>query len=353
MKRILCVLSALILLLTTSACQRDSTKQTAHTVDPNAKLIVHFIDVGQGDCTLLESDDEFVLIDAGERDYGDEVADYINEQGADELKYIIATHPHSDHVGGLRKVIDEIDAENFITVETDCATNTWTKTLDAVEKHKINYIDAVPGDTYTVGSASFTILAPLSDSYDGYNSYSVVTKVTCGSISFMLTGDAEKDSEYEMVASGADLKADVLKCGHHGSSTSTTAKFLKAVNPSYAVISCGKNNEYGHPHKETMQKLNALGCQILRTDEMGTIVASTDGVTLSFSTAKGESPVETYTAGDNSEKSLTYIGNKNSHVFHYANCSGAKSMSEKNKVTFESREEAVEAGYKPCSTCNP
>lgn len=354
MKRLLCVLLALTVLFTVGSCKLYSPKQYA-LGESSAKLIVHFIDVGQGDSILLESDDEYVLIDAGERDFGDEVSDYILERGADELKYVIATHPHSDHVGGMRTVLNEIDTENFITVETDSATNTWTKLLSTVESLNINYIDAQSGDTYTFGNASFTILAPLSDDYDGYNNYSVVTKVTCGDISFMLTGDAEKESEYEMVASGVDLSADVLKCGHHGSSTSTTAKFLKAVDPAYAVISCGKDNEYGHPHKETIQKLNTLGCQILRTDKMGTIVAYTDGTTLSFSTEKGSSAVETYTAGSKtgSADNLNYIGNKNSHIFHYATCSGAKSMNEKNKIEFETREAAVNAGYKPCSTCNP
>ena len=352
----------LTFLLTTGSCKLYTPKQYAEG-EANAKLIVHFIDVGQGDSILLESNDEFVLIDAGERDSGETVSDYITERGADELKYVIATHPHTDHAGGLRTVLNDIDAENFITTETDCATNTWTKLLTTVESKKINYIDAKVGDSYTFGNASFTILGPLSDSYDGYNNYSVVTKVTCGDISFMMAGDAEKESEYEMVASGEDLSADVLKCGHHGSSTSTTAKFLKAVNPSYAVISCGKDNEYGHPHKETLQKLNTLGCQILRTDEMGTIIAYTDGTGLSFSSANNNIPSETKIkstetsteAADETTNSqaANYIGNKNSHVFHTSDCGSVQKMSEKNKVAFDSREAAVEAGYKPCSTCNP
>ena len=354
MKRILCVLMMLTILLTTGSCKVSSPKQYADG-EANAKLIVHFIDVGQGDSILLESDDEFVLIDAGERDSGKTVLNYIAERGADELKYVIATHPHTDHAGGLRTVLNDIDAENFITVETDCATNTWTKLLTTVESQKINYIDAKTGDTYTFGSASFQILAPLSTGYEGYNNYSVVTKVTCGDISFMLTGDAEKESEYEMVASGEDLSADVLKCGHHGSSTSTTAKFLKAVNPTYAVISCGKDNEYGHPHKETLQKLDTLGCQILRTDEMGTVIAYTDGTGLSFSAANNNIPTKASVAAEETTDSQAshYIGNKNSHVFHTPDCGGVKNMSEKNKIEFESREAAVEAGYKPCSSCNP
>ena len=353
MKRLIGALLALTLLLSACSIKLYSPKQ-AQTGEAAAKLMVHFIDVGQGDSVLLESDDEFVLIDAGERDYGDKVLSYIEDRGADELKYVIATHPHSDHVGGMRTVLDGIDAENFITTETDCATYTWTKLLAKVDSLDINYIDAVVGDSYTFGDASFTVLGPLSDHYSGYNNYSVVVKVECGDISFMLTGDAEKESEYEIVQSGADLSADVLKCGHHGSSTSTTAKFLKAVNPSYAVISCGKSNEYGHPHKETMKKLNTLGCDIFRTDEMGTVVAFTDGKSLTFSAENNDLSDYTYSAGETrSADALDYIGNKNSHIFHYSSCSGVQTMSEKNKVIFRTREDAVAAGYTPCSVCEP
>ena len=351
MKRLLCIILTLTMALSAASC--SVIKQFFTETNSSGELYVHFLDVGQGDSILLESEDEFVLIDAGERDYGEVVRDYIIERGADELKYVIATHPHSDHVGGLRTVLNGVDAENFITTETDCETYTWTKLLTTVEKQKINYIDAEAGDTYTFGSASFTILAPLS-TYSDYNNSSVVVKVNCGKISFLLAGDAEKSSEYDMVKDGENLKADVLKCAHHGSSSSTTAKFLKAVNPSYAIISCGKNNDYGHPHKETLQKLDKLGCTLYRTDEMGTIVAYTDGSTLSFETSV--SMPSSYTS-DNAvatkDETDVYIGNKNSKVFHTPDCSGVSSMNEKNKVTFSSREEAVEAGYTPCSSCKP
>lgn len=350
MKKLLCILLTLILALCAASCSIRTPKQ-ADLYEEGVKLYVHFIDVGQGDCTLLESDGEFVLIDAGEAGYGSEVVKYIKARGASSLKYIIATHPHSDHIGGLAKVIDKIDTENFITVETDQSTRTWLNVLDAVDEHDVNYIDAVPGDVYRFGEAQFTILAPLGSGYEGYNDYSVVTKVECGAISFLLTGDAEKQSEKEMIASGADLHADVLKCGHHGSSTSSTANFLKAVMPAYAVISCGADNDYGHPHKETLKKLSLLGCAVYRTDRLGTVIARTDGITVNFCTVDGER-LEGPTEGDPATKGK-YIGNKNSHVFHLPSCSGVKSMSEKNKVLFDSREEAVAQGYTPCSQCNP
>ena len=327
----------------------NTPKEYEDTLD-EPKLSVHFIDVGQGDSILLESRGEFVLIDAGEKEYGAAVTRYIEDQHASSLKYVIATHPHSDHIGGMAAVINGIDTQNFITVETDQSTRTWLNVLDAVDLHNVNYIDAEVGATYSFGEAKFTILAPLSDDYTGYNNYSVVTKVECGDVSFLLTGDAEKQSEKEMIASGADLSADVLKLGHHGSSTSSTAAFLKAVNPDYAVISCGVNNDYGHPHKETMKKLELLGCPVYRTDEMGTVVCYTDGTTLHFETDKGGAAAPT--VGTQAAETA-YIGNKNSHVFHRCDCSGVKTMSEKNKVAFENREDAIEQGYTPCGVCEP
>ena len=350
MKRLLSIIMALITLVSFASCGVQSPKSFEQAND-GVELLVHFIDVGQGDSILLESEDEFVLIDAGEKEYGSAVVKYIKSRGAKKLKYVIATHPHTDHIGGMAKVLDSISAENFITSETDQSTKTWLNVLDTVDKKDINYIDAVAGSTYSFGEAAFTILAPLGSGYSGYNDYSVVTKVTCGDVSFMLTGDAEKTSEKEMLKSGEDLSSDVLKCGHHGSSTSSTAGFLKAVDPKYAVISCGVDNDYGHPHKETLKKLSLLSCPVYRTDEMGTVIAQTDGVTVSFTHADGTA-IPTPAIPDYSGPDY-YVGNKNSHVFHLPTCSGAKSMSEKNRVELKSRDEAIAQGYTPCSMCDP
>jgi len=352
MKKLLCLCLLLALALTATAC----TPKQYEINQEDASLAVHFIDVGQGDSILLESRGEYVLIDAGEKEYGAEVVNYLKHQGAKHLKYVIATHPHSDHIGGMTKVINSIDTENFITAETDQSTRTWLNVLEAVDRKNVNYIDAEAGATYSFGEAQFTILAPLSDSYSGYNDYSVVTKVTCGKVSFLMAGDAEKQSEKEMLAAGEDLKADVLKCGHHGSSSSSTAAFLKAVRPACAVISCGKDNDYGHPHRETLKKLNLLGCTVYRTDELGTIVASTDGETITFSSGDGE--LSAMTAGESEAQEYpsaesAYIGNRNSYVFHRPSCAGVATMSEKNKVAFSSRDDAIAQGYTPCSKCEP
>lgn len=352
MKKLFCLLLILMLCIGCCSCTQENTAATDAPID--SKLKVHFIDVSQGDCILLESAGEFVLVDTGERDYSADVIQYLRYHGVEKLDYAIATHPHSDHIGGMRDVINEFTTERFITRETDTDTYTWTKLLKAVKNKGIEYIDAKVGDSYTFGEATFTIMAPVSDGYEGYNDYSVVTKVVCGEISFLLTGDAEHISENEMLDAGEDLTADVLKCGHHGSSDATSSRFLQAVDPMFAVASCGENNEYGHPHKETIERLSMIDCPLFRTDTMGTIVAETDGEHLQISTERSDDK-GSFTAGGqrHDTSALNPIGNKNSMYFHDPLCEGVSTMNPKNKVALSSREEALEQGYKPCPSCNP
>ena len=321
-------------------------------VELTGDLNVHFIDVGQGDCTLLESDGKFVLIDAGEKEYENTVCAYLKENGVKTIDYVIATHPHSDHCGGLTMVIDTFDCKNFITVETDQRTNVWMSVLRAVDKNDVNYIDAKVSDTYTFGESQFEIMGPYGNDYgDNYNNYSVVIKASCGDTSFLFTGDAEALAESEMIENGAELEADVLKVGHHGSSTSNSNAFLSAVRPKCAVISCGKDNEYGHPHKEILNALKRRGTTVFRTDELSTIIASSDKKQVRFY-YKTTDKISEQVMSDNSNK-ISYVGNKNSKKFHFADCDGAKSMNKSNKVEFDSREDAVSKGYTPCKTCKP
>ena len=353
--RIPAILLCIVMLFSLCSCTSlfDSNADILPDAQPpkNTSLAVHYIDVGQGDSILLESKGSFVLIDAGETEYGPVVCEYLKAVGADALDYVIATHPHSDHIGGLADVINSYECENFITKETDSQTKTWMNVLTAVDKNDVNYIDANVSDTYSFGEAQFEILGPISDNYEDYNDYSVIVKATCGDTSFLFTGDAEKTSEKEMISSGADLSADVLKVGHHGSTTSSSKDFLDAVAPDYAVISCGKDNEYGHPHKETMQELSRRGITTYRTDELSSIIAYSDKENITFTYVNTDKTVTTETSYD--EEKYGYIGNKNSKKLHRADCSGAKDMNEKNKVVFETKEEAINQGYSECKTCNP
>ena len=348
MKKFLCLF--LLILIAAGCC--SCTPKDAAQPGVSGSMTVYFIDVGQGDCTLIESAGRFMLIDSGETEYADTVLDFLHSRGVEKLTYVIATHPHSDHVGGLRKIINAIDTENFITCETDSDTYVWTKLLKAVNDRQINYIDAKVGAAYSLGEADFTILAPVGSGYEGYNNYSVVVRIRCGDVSLLMPGDAEKESEYEMLDLGEDVSADILKCGHHGSSDATSSRYLQAVDPAYAIISCSADNEYGHPHRETLERLELLGTRCLRTDELGTITCAVDGSTVRFA---AQNLSETYTVGQDSRDPsvLSFVGNRNSHIFHDPICQGAKDMNPKNKTTFSSRQEALDAGYTPCPNCRP
>ncbi len=353
MKKLICAfILCVILLFTLCSCNYIIAENFVDfEVPKNTALTVHFIDVGQGDSILLESDGSYVLIDAGEREKGNVVCNYIKALKTDTIDYVIATHPHSDHVGGLSDVLYTFECKNFITAETDQQTKTWMDVLEAVDKTDSKYIDAKVFSTYTFGESRFEILAPQSDSYDDYNNYSVVVKVTCGDTSFLFTGDAETLSERDMIDSGADLSSDVLKVGHHGSTTSSCDNFLDAVNPTYAVISCGKNNDYGHPHKEIVKALSQRDIVTYRTDELSTIVAFSDKKNITFSYVNSD--VVIYNPYDKESTENVFIGNKNSHKVHRSYCESIRDMNKNNQVVFHSIDEAKKEGYSPCNNCNP
>ena len=305
-------------------------------------LTVHYIDVGQGDSILAGSDGHYMLIDAGENDQADTVT---------SLDYVIGTHPHSDHIGGLDKVIDEFTVGKVILPPVEHTTRTFEDVLNAVSNKGLKITKPVPGSTYTLGSASFTIVAPVKDYGNDLNNWFVGIRLIYGSNSFLMCGDAESQAESDMLERGMPLKADVLKAGHHGSSTSTSSVFLKAVSPSYVVIQCGKDNSYGHPHKETMEKLEKAGCQVLRTDEYGTITASSDGTQITWNVpgtkdAAGAQPFQS--------PQSTYILNTSSRKFHLPDCPSLEQMKDRNRKEFSgTRDELISEGYAPCGQCRP
>lgn len=252
-------------------------------------LEVHFIDVGQGDAILVKSDEEFMLIDAGKNVAGDLVVDYLKGQNVKKLKYVIGTHPHEDHIGGLDDVINAFEVETVIMPNVTHTTKTFEDVLDSIINKGLKITPAKSGEQYHLGESEVLILAPNKAEYDNLNNYSVVTKLTHGNTSFIFTGDAEEISEKEMIEVYKDnLKSDVLKVGHHGSTTSTSQEFLDAVRPKEAVISLGKDNTYGHPHKEIIDRLEANNIIIYRTDLEGTIIAKSDGNSIIF---QGESQI--------------------------------------------------------------
>ena len=246
-------------------------------------LEVYFFDVGQGDSELIRlPGGENILIDAGTSSTEDELVGELRSLGAETLDLVVATHPHADHIGGMAAVIDAFDVRQVVMPrisESDTpTTKTYENLLQSIADKGLTITPAEPGDELlSSGGAVLTVLAPNGEDYGDLNNYSVVLRLTYGEDSFLFTGDAEEASEEEMLSLDWPLTATVLKCGHHGSETSTSPSFLDAVSPQYAVISCGVDNDYGHPDAVTLEKLEAAGAEVFRTDRQGTILASTDG----------------------------------------------------------------------------
>lgn len=274
----LLILSALI---TDNVFGDGSHIGTDGTNAADGKMMVEFIDVGQGDCTLITDSEAVILIDGGESGEAQNVISYLKNKNIEKIDCCIATHPHSDHIGSLSKVFEEFEIIDVIMPEIPekiiPTTATYERFLESLSENAENVYPAERGRNYTYGGMTLKILAPVDD-YDDLNNMSVVSAVSFGETSVMITGDAEMPSEEDMLSyKGADYSADILKVGHHGSKTSTSEEWLAAVNPQYAVISCGLDNDYGHPHKQLVKRLEKAEIEYYRTDLLGSIAFESDG----------------------------------------------------------------------------
>lgn len=248
-------------------------------------LSVHFIDVGQGDSTLISCEGKYMLIDGGTSDVAQKVENYLESQGVESLSYVVGTHPHDDHIGGLVGVLGKFHVDNVILSGATTTTNSFKRLLNTISDKKYGILQAKIGNIYNLGGAKFTILAPLAK-YDELNDMSVVIRLTYKNTSFLFMGDASSISERDMLSKYKDLSADVIKIGHHGSKTASSTDFLKAVHPSIAVISVGRDNSYGLPSNEVVRRVKDSGAKLFRTDYDGTVVIESDGKKLSYKEEK-------------------------------------------------------------------
>ncbi len=372
----LCILVAALLL---SGCSVSKEGANTNGLEKMSRMTegtmeVHFLDVGQGDCTLIESQGHYMLIDAGNNDKGTLVQSYLESQGVEKLDYLIGTHPDSDHIGGMDVILTKFDVDTVIMPDVVNDTRTYDDVVQAMKYKNIQNTLPVVGEQYTLGDAVFTIIAPNNYDYgDNTNDYSVGLLLQNGNNRFLFTGDAEEQAEKDILGNGIDISADVYKAAHHGSATAVYEPFLKAVHPSYSVISCGAGNSYGHPHAETLNWMRANGVQVFRTDEQGTIVAVSDGTKITWnmspdnswmtgeqtksdqeSLKSEEKTNKAGTAVENGNSMTEYVLNNSTKKFHRPDCSSVETISEKNKeVTEKSREELILEGYSPCARCEP
>ena len=262
------------------------------------EMKVHFLDVGQGLSILVQSDGQTMIYDGGDKSTSSFVVSYLQKQNVTTIDYLISSHYDSDHMAGLIGCLNAFDVKNVISSDYEHDSKLYQSFIQTVADKGLPMQHPAVGTEFSFGSGSFQILAPATIDPNDSNKNSVAIKLTNGDNSFIFTGDAESTSEKAMCESGIDLSCDVLVPGHHGSATATSWNFLQATVPEYAVISCGKDNQYGHPDKDVMDKLESMDIQVYRTDKQGTIVAVSDGTTITWD----QEPCNDYSPGDKEDK---------------------------------------------------
>lgn len=259
----------------------EQPQPTIATHTPNATLSVMVIDVGQGDSILVTfGADQTMLIDAGEKNDEDAIFEELDERGITDIDILVATHPHADHIGSITAVIENYDVGEIYMPDKTSDSKTYQTLIDTINAYHIPVIEAYAGMSFDLGQAVCTIVSPDKNADEDANNESVAIFLDYNQTEFLFTGDIEQEAEEAILSSSYVIDADVLKVAHHGSSTGTTEDFLYAVSPEYAVISCGENNKYGHPHEETMNLLEAYDLDLMRTDICGDVLFLSDGINI-------------------------------------------------------------------------
>lgn len=333
---------------------------------------IEFIDVGQGDSALIQCDGHYMLIDGGPPSASSVVYTILKNKKIDKLDYMIATHPDADHIGGLSGALNYASVGVCYSPVISHDTKTFASLVKYLNKQNVSITVPTAGTEFQLGSARVELLGPIQENTDTNNN-SIVSRITFGETSFLFMGDAEYEEEKSLIEAGVDLSCDVLKAGHHGSSSSTSEAFLRKTTPQYVVLSVGTDNSYGHPSDKTLSKLKEYKLQLYRTDLQGDIICECDGKEISFLTEKKASEETLWIAGSTSDTSETrddvvvtsaesvaipdgtkYVLNTSSKRFHLTTCESVNDISDGNRAySTDSAENLIAVGYKPCGRCNP
>ena len=354
--------------LPTTTTTPKTPTQTAQTVPGDSSFEVHFIDVGQADAALVLCDGEAMLIDGGNAEDSSLLYSYLKKHGVTHLDYVIGTHAHEDHIGGIAGALNYATAGVVLCPVTYYDSKAFQNFAKTVNNQGVSITVPSAGQTFQLGSASCRILA--ANTSNDTNNSSIVLRIVYGKTSFLFTGDAERETEQAILNSGQTLQSTVLKVGHHGSDTSTSYVWLREIMPEYAVISVGKGNSYGHPTEEVLSRLRDADVKTFRTDMQGDIVCVSDGERVTFTVGRnaeadtfggigGNSTQRTQATTKRTEPAtvppgVSYILNTNSKKFHYPYCGSAARISSKNRRDYTgTREELISWGYSPCGNCDP
>lgn len=376
MKKLLCFVMTLIMIFSLTAVSSHTVlaleDEDIELTEDKSSFTIHFIDVGQADAALVLCDDSAMLIDGGNAADSDLIYSYLKKHDVDHLDYIVCTHAHEDHVGGLAGALNYASVDTALCPVTSYDSKAFKSFVKYLKKHDVEITVPEAGNTYSLGSSEFEILGPINDDGNGENNSSIVIRIVYKNTSFLFTGDAELEEEEDIIDEQYTLESTLLKVAHHGSETSTSYGFLNEVLPEYAVISVGKNNSYGHPSEDVLSRLRDADATVYRTDMQGDIICTSDGESLSFSVEKNadadtlESVKKTKSTkantdsdsdGGKSSKSsggTPYVLNTNTNKFHNPSCSSVKQMKDKNRKDYTgTRKEIIDMGYDPCKKCNP
>lgn len=319
-----------------------------------SSFTVTFLDVGQGDAAMVQCDGRYMLVDGGDASASSLMYSYCKSNGIDQLDCLVATHPDTDHTGGISGALQVVSVGRAFCSVEQATQKSFNSMVRYLGEQGVSLEVPAAGDTWQLGSASVQVVGPVYPGDDS-NDKSIMLRIDYGSTSFLLAGDATEDEERNVVSAGYDLDCDVLKVAHHGSAHSSTYAFLRAAMPAYAVISVGDGNSYGHPTDEALSRLRDCGSAVYRTDLQGDIVAASDGTTVTMSVEKNPTADTLIAPGAAAAAQALstegYVGNVNSKKFHLPTCRTLPK--EKNRTYFATRQEATDAGYSPCGNCKP